>query len=420
MIRLKEVAVINSTTPSSLIGEYVDYLPMQEVTETGKYTTKKQKKGQLPSGLNNFQQGDYLLAKISPCFENGKGALISSLETGFGMGSSELMPIKPVSINPEFLGYLLSSPEFINAGIHDYKGATGHQRVSPRFVGEFVFDESIDQERVVSLLNEKTKSINSQITSLTQKLHHLEEYKTALIHNAVTKGLDANNKRILDGTPAEEMTWKDSGVEWMGDIPDGWGMSKIKNMFNVIGGYAAPNDIDMKENKNGISFYRMAFMGKNSFTLNMPKSDELLTEDQAKFLGFSKVKAGSILIPKSGSVYKNHRCLVNEDCYIVSHIMALSPSKDLSSEYFTFLLKILDMAKDMTKTTGLDSIGQDDVKNFEICNPSKHEQIAISDYLLVKTSLIGEMKSEINKKIALLVEYKKSLINEAVSGGVNV
>lgn len=387
IVRLKDVAVINSCTSSSLIGEVVDYLPMQAVTETGEYKPQLSEKEKLPSGLNNFSSGDLLLAKISPCFENGKAALITNLETGYGMGSSELMPIKPVLINPMFLKYLTSSPEFINAGIHDYKGATGHQRITPRFVEEYTFDSTIDQDAVVEILDSKTRIINEKIKALKHKLHHLEEYKTALIHNAVTKGLDAKGKRILDGTPVRYYRMKD-----------------LFSNRSVNGFY----DKDLLSATQAMGVVPNKSLPKRVMTATKNLEQFKLVQNGDFVVSLRSFEGGIEL-----SLYEG----VISPAYTV-----IRPNNLVYQDYFRHLLKSHDFIATLNEfKKGIrdgQAIPYTQLKDVLIRVPCIPEQVAVATYVSEKLNEVGGIYESINKKIALLVEYKKSLINEAVSGEV--
>ncbi|MBC5853038.1 hypothetical protein [Vibrio metschnikovii] len=373
--RIKDVAIVNSATALSNLGDLVDYLPMKNVSETGCYRTVKSARDKLPTGLNNFTEGDFLLAKISPCFENGKSALIESLETGYGMGSSELIPIKPVLINPKFLSYLLSSPDFINAGVNEYKGATGHQRISPRFVAEYTFNSEVNQADVVKLLDEKTEAIDKGIKILTQKLHHLEEYKTALIHNAVTKGLDANGKRFHQ--------------------IDESGVSLVSGM---------PYDSEGFDLEVGTPLVRIRDIGKNSCSIryNGNIENHIFVEKGDLLIGMDGDT--KVALWEGDSSVLNQRVLRARDCN-AKYLYLLS----------VILPKLIDEVYAKEQATTVHHISLNQIKKLRVPFLLS-ETNCLYDQIKRKIHLIDKMKDNVSKKIDLLLEYKKSLINEAVSG----
>ncbi|TVN04156.1 restriction endonuclease subunit S [Vibrio cholerae] len=260
----------------------------------------------------------------------------------------------------------------------------------------------VEQQVRLERFHKAEQIINSSINLLTQKLHHLEEYKTALIHNAVTKGLDANGKRILDGTPADQMKWKDSGVEWIGEIPDGWDVGSYDSI-SYLNGYAYKSDLF--DNETGVPVIRIGDVGEN-------KTDKKYTGDDGLEV---KAKNGDLLLGLSGDV--KYSIWRGEDCLLNQRVLSL---RSADKELINFIedcigFCIAEIMQTSTSTT-IKNISLDQVKKFKYPIMGMIERIEISNYLYVKNNTIDCMIETINKKIAFFVEYKKSLINEAVSG----
>ncbi|HHF0555506.1 TPA: restriction endonuclease subunit S [Vibrio antiquarius] len=272
------------------------------------------------------------------------------------------------------------------------------------------------QEAISSDLMNKEKVIESKIEALTQKLHQLEEYKTALIHNAVTKGLNANGKRILDGTPAAEMKWKDSGVEWIGEIPDGWGFSKLKaNITQKItdGPHETPSFID-----DGVEFLSVDGIQDNKLVFNGKRY--ISHEDHARYQKKAKVETGDLLLGKAASVGKVAMVGDFTDFSIWSPLALIKPKRNELVPEFLYYLFQSELVKkqiiDLSTFNTQQNISMRDLHEISYYLPTLTEQSFITRFLAIKSGSIEMAKVKIIKKIALLLEYKKSLINEAVSG----
>ncbi|MFL0865709.1 restriction endonuclease subunit S [Vibrio parahaemolyticus] len=255
------------------------------------------------------------------------------------------------------------------------------------------------QDKVIESISKKFLLLNNFINSLTQKLHHIEEYKTALIHNAVTKGLDANNCRILDGTPAEDMKWKDSGIEWIGDIPDGWKLIKLKDYFNVTMGETILKE-DLSDESFGIPVY------------SATKEDVVFgyVNNASKLLN-----PGDIVIAARGNSIGNPN-IISALSTSTQTTIQLNKKRKVNSEFIKYWM--LGSHDEIFKfdNTAIPQFTVDDSKNIVSVMPGSDETLRICNYLSKKLEVLKVSKETINKKIALLLEYKKSLINEAVSG----
>lgn len=146
-------------------GEFVSFVPM-ECLNAGK---KGLDLGQLRtvdsvySGYTYFAEGDVLLAKITPCFQNGKLGIARGLHNGVGFGSSEFMVLRPRGrIIPDFLYYFLSQRRFVDQGTSQMTGAVGHQRVPLEYVESFPLPVPpiSEQERIVRVLDDAFACIN--------------------------------------------------------------------------------------------------------------------------------------------------------------------------------------------------------------------------------------------------------------------
>jgi type I restriction enzyme S subunit len=145
---------------------------------------------------NFFAEGDVLLAKVTPCFENGKKALARKLTNGVGYATSEVFVIRvdPDKVDPEYLIYVLSSSDFQYAGRSSMTGAGGLRRISERSILDFpLFVTGIQEQRKIVEEIDFEVALSRKITEKTStSIDRLKEYRSALITAAVTGQIDVS------------------------------------------------------------------------------------------------------------------------------------------------------------------------------------------------------------------------------------
>jgi type I restriction enzyme S subunit len=197
--RLRFVADLNpSYAPAvrSLSQEAeVAFVPMEALAEYGGLDlTRTKALRDVATGYTCFADGDVLLAKITPCFENGKGALAVGLAHGVAFGTTELHVLRPrPQLLGQFLVYLTYSRPFRGLGQVEMKGAAGQQRVPEDFVKNFTapVPPLPEQRAIAAFLDRETAKIDALIAKVQEVIERLKEYRTALISAAVTGKIKA-------------------------------------------------------------------------------------------------------------------------------------------------------------------------------------------------------------------------------------
>jgi type I restriction enzyme S subunit len=202
--------------------EDLTFLPMDRV-KSGYFIPHTDKFSKYGSSYTAFENGDIVIAKVTPCFENGNIAIAGDLVGGKGFGSSELFVIRPKAAECKFLFYYLQSSIFKQDGEASMTGAGGLKRVSPDVLRQHHLPcPSQDiQLLIANYLDRETARIDGLIAEKEHMLALLEEKRAALISRVVTRGLDPD-------APV-----KASGQEWLGEIPAHWGVERAKNLFTV-------------------------------------------------------------------------------------------------------------------------------------------------------------------------------------------
>lgn len=300
-----------------------------------------------------------------------------------------------------YIKYLMESHVFQNQIYSQATGSTALGLKGSKLNSLKVFSFDIrEQTAIANYLDEKTASIDGSIETLKGKKELLIEQKKAIIHKAVTQGLD-------DSVPM-----KDSGVEWIGVVPEHWNVNRLKTFINVL--------------SSGIDY----FNGEKSYLTTKSIGENGIKEIDSSITINDKPSRANMQ-PRLNSIWiaymkdTNKMLLVNNtdivDKYIISTGMfGFIPKNKNISKYFSYLVKGMNFIgqKHMLATgTTQVSVNDGDFKSIYISLPNNEkEQQQIVDFLDKKTSKIDEAIEEVDKQIKLLEEYKKTLINDVVTG----
>jgi type I restriction enzyme S subunit len=174
--------------------ELVSFVSMDAVGEYGGLNLDDVRElAEVYNGYTYFADGDLCIAKITPSFENGKGALAEGLTNGVGFGTTELHVVRPgPSIDRRFLFYVSIADDFRKLGESEMYGAGGQKRIDEGFIKDWMpsLPPLDTQRRIARFLDEKTARIDGLVEKKRTLLDRLAEKRQALITRAVTKGLN--------------------------------------------------------------------------------------------------------------------------------------------------------------------------------------------------------------------------------------
>jgi type I restriction enzyme S subunit len=206
IISLKRVTQFNPSKKETKLctgsSDHVVFLPMEKVSNDGIVDCSlKLPYWKLSNGFSYFQRGDVVIAKITPCFENGKGAYLNCLETEFGFGTTEFITIRPGKrIAGGYLRLLLSSKWFLSIGEGHMTGSAGQKRISVEFIKNFVvgLPTTDNQNLILKLVAEKVSTINDRIGKIQREIQLFQEYISRLIADVVTGKVDVRHIKVSD------------------------------------------------------------------------------------------------------------------------------------------------------------------------------------------------------------------------------
>jgi type I restriction enzyme S subunit len=274
---------------------------------------------------------------------------------------------------------------------------------------KFALPNSLEgQEFLANYLDHKTAQIDHLIAKKEQFIKLLEEERIAVINQAVTKGLDPN------------VQMKDSGVEWLGDMPAHWEVRRLKHIVKSPLKYGA-NESAEDENLDDPRYIRITDFGK----------DGKLKDNTFKSLPYSKAEGfllveGDVLFARSGAtvgktfLFKGFEGIA---CFAGYLIKASCDDKIMISDFlyeFTNSGGYENWKDSIFQQSTIQNIGADKYNQLKISVPPLKEQVLIIDYINNKTTEINLIISNSKQEIELLKEYKTALISDVVTGKVDV
>ena len=188
---LANVGIINPRNTSEDKKE-VSFIPMTLISEYYKKQIKSEKRqwGEIKKGFTHFAENDVVMAKITPCFQNGKSAVMHNLINGLGAGTTELHVFRPLldnSVNPEYILLYLKSPQFLKEGIEKMTGTAGHKRVPKEyFAGNpFPLPPYNEQKHIVAKVDLLMALCDELEAGLVQAQTEGGELMEAVVHHVL-------------------------------------------------------------------------------------------------------------------------------------------------------------------------------------------------------------------------------------------
>ena len=213
-----------------------------------------------------------------------------------------------------------------------------------------------------------------------------------------------------------EKKMKNSGIEWVGEIPDNWEISRLKYLFTTVSGNGF--NIDLQGEEGGdYPFCKASDISVAKKVLY--KAQNYVTKQLVKLNRYNIIPTGSIIFAKIGeAMKKNNRAICQCDCCIDNNCQALIPLSNILSAFAFYILKCVDMQWFDNAGT-IPCISVKKLMNSSIVFPPLSEQKAIAEFLDKKCGEVDALIADIQQEIETLEQYKRSVITEAVTKGLD-
>jgi len=353
-----------------------------------------------------FKGGELIISKLNP--RKSTVCIVEEFEDNIILGSGEFVVLYPKIMDSKYLYYFVITSKYTDFLDSCVESVTrSHQRVNPSIIyNSYIPNPSeIEQTQIVSFLDTKTQKIDELIEKTEQKIELLKEKRTSLINHCVTKGLNPN------------VEMKDSGVEWIGEIPRDWDSLPLKYFGQVtLGKMLTPED-------KGGYFLKPYLRSKNIQIekVNILDLKEMwFSENELNRL---RLKKGDLLFNEGGDVGRT--CQWNEEineCYIQNSVNRVRLPDD--NERYYLHLSILYHSEgyydSLVNRVSIPHLTKEKLESVKFLRPPLSEQTQIVEYLDEQTQKIDTTIEKETQRIELLKEYRQSLISEVVTGKVDV
>ena len=263
-----------------------------------------------------------------------------------------------------------------------------------------------EQTAIVRYLDHADGRIQRYLRGKQKLIKLLEEQKQAVIHRAVTRGLDP------------DVRLKPSGVEWLGDVPAHWEVMALKRLGHFSSGAGFPIQDQGQQNLE-LPFFKVSDM-------NLPNNDRVMTVWNnsvshmiAARLGANVFPTGTIVFPKvGGALLTNKRRVVERPCCIDNNLMGCIVRRG-DPQFTLLLMEHLDLAT-IAKPGPVPAISESEIREIRAVFPSLPEQTAIVEFLDKATANMNVAIDRTRRQIDLLREYRTRLIADVVTGKLDV
>lgn len=399
--RIKHCAKLSPPCDTSklLPDSEVTFTPM-ECIKNGYFLNRKAPFSTVNGSYTQYQEGDIVIAKVTPCFENGNIAEMSGLYSGFGFGSSELFVLRPYNIQSRFLFYALQSEDFKEKGCATMTGTGGLKRVSPAFIANYqiAVPQPDEQKRIAKFLDKKCAEIDAVLEKTRTSIEEYKKLKQAIITQAVTKGVRGDRPM------------KESGIEWASLIPSEWENVNPKALFSQRKEKAAPGERQLTSSQKYGIVYQDDYMElTGSRVVVVQKDFDILKHVEAGdfIISMRSFQGGLEYSTKTGSISS-------------AYVMLVPNLNLVYPRFYRWLLKSEVYIRALQRTSNMVRDGQamrySNFAQVRLYTVPLQEQMEIADYLDEKCAMLDALIEKKEKFTSEIESYKKSLIYEYVTG----
>lgn len=398
-----------SITPDQLDGQVVLHYSIPSIQETGRGAIEEG--GSIDSSKLVINQPQLLVSKLNP--HKQVVVLAKPHDELLTVSSTEFVPLVSITANSDYMRYAWQSSTCLDYLLARCDSATrSHQRVSPDDISKMLWawPNKKDQSQIASFLDHETAKIDALVAEQERLIELLKEKRQAVISHAVTKGLD----------PSVPM--KDSGVEWLGEVPAHWEVKRLKFVAHVQTGIAKGKDTTGKSTIK-VPYLRVANVQDGYLAL-----DDIATIDiEVDQLDRYRLRPGDVLMNEGGDYDKLGRGAIwsgdIQDCIHQNHVFAVRPHS-VSPHWLNFITssqyaQFYFMSRSK-QSTNLASISSSNIMELPVVMPPEDEQSSIRSFIEGQIKEIDSLQVSCEHAITLLQERRTALISAAVTGQIDV
>lgn len=415
--KLRRVARLNPS--KSEIAHFdreteLSFLPMEAVGDDGSLALDRTRPiGDVETGYTFFRENDVSIAKITPCFENGKGAIMRGLTGGAGFGTTELIVVRPKDgeISSDYLHLLFTSSVFRQRGEASMYGAGGQKRVPDDFVRDFELPlpPISEQKALVDFLAAEIGKIDALIRDQGRLIGLLKEKRQSSIAHAVSRGFDPSAPLV------------DSGVEWIGKIPKDWTVRTIRSVARLESGHTPSRSRPEWWTDCKTPWFTLGDVWQ------IREANRDYVEETAECVSQLGLENSSARLLPANTVMLSRTASVGFSAIMK---VPMATSQDFANwvcgdrllpEYLLLALRSMKPEFDrLMMGSTHNTIYMPDIRSLRIPLPTVDEQKEIVDHVKATTAKIDKLVAEATRSIELMKERRVALVSAAVMGKIDV
>ncbi|TPX28998.1 restriction endonuclease subunit S [Cylindrospermopsis raciborskii] len=392
MVRLKYVAPVSSVRLTQK-PDHLPYLGLEHIeSKTGRLLLDTPVEN-VESTVSCFEKGDVLFGKLRPYLAK---VFLAEFQ---GVSTTELLALKTSQeVNGKFLFYELIAEGFIDQ-VNSFTYGTKMPRVSPEQITSLfiTLPPLSEQQAIARFLDRETAKIDTLIAKKERLIELLKEKRTALISHAVTKGLNP------------DAPMKDSGIEWLGKIPEGWKMIRLK--------YVAPvSSVKLTQKPDHLPYLGLEHIESKTGRLLLDTPVENVESTVSCF------EKGDVLFGKLRP-YLAKVFLAEFQGVSTTELLALKTSQEVNGKFLFYQLiaeGFINQVNSFTYGTKMPRVSPEQITSLFITLPPLSEQQAIAQFLDRETAKIDTLVTKTRISIDKLKEYRTALISAAVTGKIDI
>lgn len=360
----------------------------------------------------NVYPGDLMISRLNEPI--GRSCIIPDTESRYVVAVDNVVLRPNANYNKKFIMYGMNADGYAEHANMIARGAT-MSRISRSQLGQFwlAFPNIEEQQAIADFLDKECAQIDSIAADLEKQIDLLQQYKKSLITETVTKGLD------------KSVPMKDSGVEWIGEIPVGWELSRIKYLTDNHHPYPiGDGDHGMIKADDylteGIPYIRVLNLTWGS-GLNL-ENLVFISKEMNSLIKNSELKPNDILIAKTGATI-GKTAIVPDSLPVsntTSHVGKITLANVHDAKYFYYVMTSSIVQKQIQDISAMQStrpeLGIEGLKNLILTVPPFDIQQHIARFLDDHCAKIDRVLHEKGKQLSVIKQHKKSLIYEYVTG----
>ena len=368
----------------------------------GKYISKEEN---IADGASvSFEKNDVLFGKLRPYLAK------SWLATFSGVCSSEFLVLRTAKLHPKYLNYFSLTNEFI-----DQVNSSTYGSKMPRASWEFIGLLPVPtcsyslSEKVARFLDHETAKIDNLIEKQQQLIELLKEKRQAVISHAVTKGLNS------------DVPMKDSGVEWLGKVPEHWSINNLSHVLSAIG------DVDHfmpRSVEDCIPYIMTGDLTEFASGIKFGQCKQVSRQDYLKLSKKIKTTMGDVIMARYATIGTVSYVDIDKEFLVSYSCVTIKPDLfrviGIYLFYYFKSISFLQGIQYQVNTNTQGNVGINDLNKMKIVLPDINEQQKIISHLQMNLQSLDDLSEKATQAINLMKERRTALITAAVTGKIDV